>query len=278
MGEVLGQYDEDGKKERVIYYISKTLSEYESKYSTLEKTCLAPVWDTQRLRPYMLSHSVQLLSRMNPLKYLFEQPMISGRTSRWQLLLEEFDITYVTQKSIKGRAIADHLASQPIPNCETLITEFPDEHILVVEQHDEGELWKMYFDGAMNPICKGAGVILISPDEVRIPISIRFNLNCTNNMYEYEACIAGLRAALELSVNKLEVYGDSLLIVNQTQKVWNIKEEKLVPYHECLMKLVEKFDCITFHHLYRDNNQFANALDALASLIPIPGDSTVKTI
>ncbi|XP_026392711.1 uncharacterized protein LOC113288000 [Papaver somniferum] len=278
MGAVLGQYEEDGKKEQAIYYISKTLSGYESKYSTLEKTCISLVWATQRLRHYMLSHSAQLLSRMDPLKYLFEKPMISGRTARWQLLLEEFDITYVTQKSIKGRAIADHLEAQPILDCETLITEFPDEHILIAEQDDEGELWKMYFYGAMNPIGKGAGAILISPDEVRIPISIRLNCNCTNNMDEYEACIAGLRAALELSVKKLKVYGDSLLIVNQTQKVWKIKEEKLVSYHECLMRLVEKFDCITFHHLYRDKNQFANVLAALASLIPIPGDSTVKPI
>ncbi|XP_026396083.1 uncharacterized protein LOC113290715 [Papaver somniferum] len=270
MGAVLGQYDEDGKKDRAIYY--------ESKYSTLEKTCLALVWATQRLRHYMLSHSVQLLSRMDPLKYLFEKPIISGRTARWQLLLEEFDITYLIQKSIKGRAIPDHLAAQPIPDCETLITEFPDEHILVAEQDDEGELWKMYFDGAMNPVGKGAKAILISPDEVRIPISIQLNFNCTNNMAKYEACIDGLRDALELSVKKLEVYGDSLLIVNQTQKVWKIKEEKLVSYHECLMKLVEKFDCITFHHLYRYNNQFANALVALASLIPIQGDSTVKPI
>ncbi|XP_026431949.1 uncharacterized protein LOC113329199 [Papaver somniferum] len=97
-------------------------------------------------------------------------------------------------------------------------------------------------------------------------------------MDEYETCIFGLRASLELSVKKLEVCGDSLLIVNQIQKVWKIKEEKIVPYHECLMKLVDKFDCITFHHLYRDKNQFANALAALASLIPIPRYSTVKPI
>ncbi|XP_026430549.1 uncharacterized protein LOC113327588 [Papaver somniferum] len=227
MGEVLGQYDEDGKKEQAIYYISKTLSGYESKYSTLEKTCLALIWATQRLRHYMVSHSVQLLSRMDPLKYLFAKPMISGRTARWQLLLEEFDITYVTQKSIKEREIADHLATQPIPNCETPITEFPNEHILVAEQDDEGELWRMYFDGAMNPVGKGTGEILISLDEVRIPISVRLNFNCTNNMAEYEAWIA----ALELSAKKLE-----------TQE------------------------------------SVCNALAILASLIPIPGDSTVKPI
>lgn len=52
------------------------------------------VWATQRLRHYMLAYQVWLLSRMDPLKYLFEKPALSGRTARWQLLLSEFDITY----------------------------------------------------------------------------------------------------------------------------------------------------------------------------------------
>ena len=36
--------------------------------------------------------------------------MQDGKTAKWILLLSEFDIKYVTQKSVKGRAIADHLA------------------------------------------------------------------------------------------------------------------------------------------------------------------------
>ena len=75
---------------------------YESRYSSLEKACLALVWATQRLKHYMLAYQVWLLSRMDPLKSLFEKPALSGRTARWQLLLSEFDITYVTQKSMNG--------------------------------------------------------------------------------------------------------------------------------------------------------------------------------
>ena len=37
MGCVLGQYDEIGKKEHVIYYLSKKFTKYESKYSLVEK-------------------------------------------------------------------------------------------------------------------------------------------------------------------------------------------------------------------------------------------------
>jgi len=40
MGCMLGQHDESGKKERVVY----------NNYSLLERTCCALVWATHRLR------------------------------------------------------------------------------------------------------------------------------------------------------------------------------------------------------------------------------------
>ncbi|WRX22821.1 G-patch domain - like 10 [Theobroma cacao] len=56
MGCVLGQHDETGKKERAVYYLSKKFTEYESKYSSLEKMCCALTWTTHRLKQYMLSY------------------------------------------------------------------------------------------------------------------------------------------------------------------------------------------------------------------------------
>ena len=47
---------------------------------------------------------------MDPVKYIFEKPALTGRIARWQVLLSEFDIVYVIQKEIKGSALADYLA------------------------------------------------------------------------------------------------------------------------------------------------------------------------
>lgn len=33
MGGVLGQHDDSGRKEKAIYYLSKTLLDYETRYS-----------------------------------------------------------------------------------------------------------------------------------------------------------------------------------------------------------------------------------------------------
>ena len=44
MGCVFGQHDETGCKKQAIYYISKKFTNYESKYSSLEKICYALAW------------------------------------------------------------------------------------------------------------------------------------------------------------------------------------------------------------------------------------------
>ena len=57
IGCVLGQHDETERKEQAIYYLSKKFTDYESKYSSLERMCCALAWAAQRLRQYMLYHT-----------------------------------------------------------------------------------------------------------------------------------------------------------------------------------------------------------------------------
>ena len=91
-------------------------------------------------------------------------------------------------------------------------------------------------DVPMNQNRRGIGVLSISPKRTHIPFSGRLNFPTTNNATEYEACIMGLRVALGLGVKELKLYGDSALINSQIQNRWKIKEERLMPYHECLQR------------------------------------------
>src|ERR1043165_3988919 len=86
MGCMLGQQDETGKKEHAIYYLSKKFTDCETRYSMLEKTCCALVWASKRLRHYMINHTTWLISKMDPIKYVFEKPTLTGRIARWQML------------------------------------------------------------------------------------------------------------------------------------------------------------------------------------------------
>nr|CAN74716.1 hypothetical protein VITISV_033046 [Vitis vinifera] len=82
LGCMLAQIDDSGK-ERAIYYLSKRMLEYEVKYVMIERLCLALVWVTGRLRHYMTEYSVHLISRLDPLRYLFDRPALTGRLMRW---------------------------------------------------------------------------------------------------------------------------------------------------------------------------------------------------
>ena len=72
----------------------------------------------KKLRQYFQSYKIQVVSRIDPLRYLFQAPTLTGRMSRWLVLLIEFYIEYITIKVIKGRAIVECLAQNAIEGDE----------------------------------------------------------------------------------------------------------------------------------------------------------------
>ena len=180
----------------------------------------------------MMTHTTLLISKMDPIKYIFEKPTLSGRIARWQMILTEYDIQYTTQTAIKGSVLADHLAHQVVDDYQSMNFEFPDENIILVtdceeprpdEGPKEGYQWSMYFDGALNALGNGIGVVIISPEGCHTLFFAQLYFNCTNNMVEYEACIMGLRAAIDLRIKFLSVFGDSALVISQIKGEWDTK-------------------------------------------------------
>ena len=128
LGCMLAHLD-DSSRERAIYYLSKRMLVYETRYIRIERFCLALVWATRRLRHYMIEYSVQLVSRLDPLRYLFDKPILKSRLMRWLILLTDFNIQYVTQNSIKGSVLADLLVSLPVTDSRVIDDDFSDEEI-----------------------------------------------------------------------------------------------------------------------------------------------------
>jgi ribonuclease HI len=270
MGCVLGQHDETRRKERAIYYLSKKFTECESRYTVIEKLCYALGWAAKRVRQYMLYHTTLLISQVDPLRYICNKPYLSSRIARWQVLLSEYDIVYMTRKAVKGSVIADHLADNAVEDYEPLDFDFPDENLLAIEEEEEKtDWWTMFFDRAVNVYRNGAGTVIISPDQKLYPVLIKLHFECTNNTAEYEACILVLEAALEMKIRKVDVYGDSMLIICQVKGEWQTKEEKLRPYQEYLSTLLDDFEEIKFTHLGREGNHFVDALATLAAMATI---------
>ena len=90
-----------------------------------------------RLKHYMLYHTTLLIARLDPINYIFKKPSRSGKIAKWQVLLSEFDILYVSQKGIKRSAIADFLAERANEEYEPMNFDFPDEDLMAVLQIEE---------------------------------------------------------------------------------------------------------------------------------------------
>ncbi|XP_012487763.1 uncharacterized protein LOC105800959 [Gossypium raimondii] len=202
-----------------------------------------------------------------------ELTALNGRMARWQILLSEFDIMYVSQKVVKGSAIADFLASRALEDYESLNFNFSNEDLMYVVATEENPqmdyVWKLSFDGASNAMGNRIGAILVFPSGDHYPFASKLDFDCTNNMTEYEACIMGIRAAIECKIKVLKVCGDSALVIYQLKGKWETKDPKLISYRRMVLELMDEFDDITFCYLPRDENQMADALATLASMIRV---------
>ncbi|XP_074313449.1 uncharacterized protein LOC141648620 [Silene latifolia] len=232
LGALCAQENED-KKERALYYLSRTLVGAELNYSQIEKICLALVFAIQKLRHYMQAHTVHVISKDDPIKYILSRPVLSGRLAKWALLLKQDDLVHVPQKAIKGQALVTSLLIIQVPKWE-LQDDLPGEEIFYV---DVLPPWQMYFD-------------------------------------EYQALILGLQMAIEIGVKDLDIYGDSLLVVNQVLDEFEVKKDDLIPYHQYAIRLLNKLDCVHIGHVPRNANKLADALANLAATLALKGEGS----
>ncbi|PKI58254.1 hypothetical protein CRG98_021336, partial [Punica granatum] len=227
---------------------------------------------------YTHYHTIRLLSKTDPLKYLLDNPSFMRNLAKWRCQLTEYDIDYVSHTSVKCQAITDHLAEFPIDDDMLINSDFPDEGILQLNNEESSPRWKMYFDSAVNSTRSGIGAVLISLEGHHFHIAAKIHFPCTNNIAKYKACILGLRVAVDLKVKELEVFGDSILTIFQTLKQWKTKDPKLVPYHEYLKELVENFEKVSFTYTPCMKNQFADALATLASIVSITKENLIEPL
>ena len=69
-----------------------------------------------------------------------------------------------------------------------------------------------------------------------------------------------------------------MLVINQANEEWEVKEERLKPYNSYLKTLMKGFDKCLFTHLSRDENQIADALATLSSMWDKPTGTAMKPL
>ncbi|XP_050888784.1 uncharacterized protein LOC127093936 [Lathyrus oleraceus] len=141
-----------------------------------------------------------------------------------------------------------------------------------------GLRWTLVFGGASYAHGHGIGAIITSPIGFHLPYTARLCFDCTNNMAEYEACIYGIEATIDLRIKILEVYGDSTLVISQVKGDWETQDSNLIPYQEHIIKLMPYFDEISFHHIPKEENQLADALATLALMFKVKWKNKAPTV
>uniref|UniRef100_A0A2N9IJS0 Uncharacterized protein n=1 Tax=Fagus sylvatica TaxID=28930 RepID=A0A2N9IJS0_FAGSY len=219
---------ETSEYQRPIFFISKTMTEAESRYLPLEKVALALIRAAKKLPQYFQATTVTVLTDL-PLKALLQCSDFSGRITRWGVQLGSLGVEYKPRTSIKGQVLADFVA------------EFQGK--------DSG----------------GAGVVLISPEGLIIEQAVRLNFWASNNEAEYEAFLIGLKYARRLGADRLRVFCDSQLVVNQISGEYQARDERMALYLSAVKNSMSKFEVIQVEQIGREYNHHADILAKLAT-------------
>ncbi|XP_028058191.1 uncharacterized protein LOC114262049 [Camellia sinensis] len=229
---------EDGKEQKPVYYVSKTLLDAETRYLLLEKLAYALLIASRKLVHYFQGHTINVLTEF-PLKSVFNRADFSGRTAKWAVELGEFDIKFQPRTAIKAQVLADFFAeftpgpAVPFEGSSALVT--------MTAQHkgqSPAEAWKLFVGD-----------------------------KASNNEAEYEALLAGLRSAEHFNVEELLIFSDSQLVVNQLFEVYEARDERTATYAEQAKNLIKKFQAIRVEKIGREGNGRADALACLGSSV-----------
>jgi len=107
----------------------------------------------------------------------------------------------------------------------------------------------MYFDGSLMKTGAGAVLLFISPLGVHMRYVIRIHFAASNNIVEYEALVNGLKIAIELGVRRLDVRGDSQLVIDQVMKASSCHDSKMEAYCKEVRRLEDKFHGLELVHI-----------------------------
>ena len=120
---------------------------------------------------------------------------------------------------------------------------------------------KLYTDGGSrgNPGDSACAFVICKMDDSVVEKSGYYMGMATNNQAEYYGFKVGLERARDLGINKVSLFSDSQLVVNQMNGVYKVRNQELAPLHKDVKALADSFEKISFSYVPRELNKTADA-------------------
>jgi ribonuclease HI len=123
----------------------------------------------------------------------------------------------------------------------------------------------VYCDGGArgNPGPAAVGAVVLDPSTsppTRLAVVSERIGETTNNVAEYQALIAGLEAARQFPSHVIRVRADSMLVIEQLEGRWRVRQPHLRPLHARARALLDEYEETDLQHVPREQNTDADAL------------------
>lgn len=132
----------------------------------------------------------------------------------------------------------------------------------IVDEITSNDVLTIYSDGGSrgNPGPSAAGFVIVNDKQELVEQGGEYLGITTNGIAEYHGVRLGLERALELGYKRLDFRVDSMMVVNQMNGVYTIKNRELWPIHERIRGLIRQFEMVKFSHVKREFNQLADGI------------------
>ncbi|XP_075668640.1 uncharacterized protein LOC142638497 [Castanea sativa] len=195
----------------------------------------------------------------------------TGRVAKWGTKLGAYDVKYMHRTAIKGQVLADFVAEFT----EGGIRQ--EDVMLAMMSIGPGSdlLWEVYMNGVSNRKGAGIGIVLITPEKLVVEKSLRLGFVATDNKAEYEALLAGAQMVRHLGGEIVELYCDSRLVVEQVNKKFEARDERMKKYLDRVKRVLGTFKSFKVRQIPRGQNAHANSLAMLATSL---GSKLLRTV
>ena len=119
----------EGDVERPVLYLSRRLTDVESRYHSNELECLALVWSLERLRTYLWGKRFKVFTDNSALRLLWEKNPVTGKFARWIVHLQEFDFE-IEHISGPNNRVADALSRSPVGAGPRSVADGPEVYVV----------------------------------------------------------------------------------------------------------------------------------------------------